>query len=201
VLSVKDNQKGLAETVDDFFVTGEKLGWRGVAIQREKTVEKDHGRIETRRSLRVTDLSWMDPAQREAWKNLGALGLIETTQETGEKVSVEQRYFIASSGIKTVGEFARAVRAHWGVESMHWTLDVTFREDACRVRKDHAARNLAAVRKIVLALFQQDTLFTDRSLRRRRVLASRKPAYREELLGLRPRTSKTSESKRKKSVK
>jgi predicted transposase YbfD/YdcC len=201
VLSLKDNQKGLAETVDDFFVTGEKLGWRGVAIQHETTVEKDHGRIETRRSLLVTDLSWRDPAQREAWKNLGALGMIETTQETGEKVSVEQRYFIASSGIKTVGELARAVRAHWGVESMHWTLDVTFREDACRVRKDHAARNLAAVRKIVLTLFQQDTLFADRSLRRRRVLASRKPAYREELLGLRPRISKASESKRKKSAK
>ena len=201
VLSVKDNQKGLAETVDDFFVTGEKLGWRGVDIQRETTVEKDHGRIETRRSLLVTDLSWMEPAQRDAWKNLGAVGMIETTREIGEKTSVEQRYFIASTGIQTVSEFSRAVRAHWGVESMHWTLDVTFREDACRVRKDDAARNLAAVRKIVLALFQQDTLLADRSLRRRRVLASRKPAYREELLGLRPRTSKASAPKRIKSVK
>jgi predicted transposase YbfD/YdcC len=201
VLSLKDNQKGLAETVDDFFVTGEKLGWRGVVIQSETTVEKDHGRIETRRSLLVTDLSWMDPAQREAWKNLGALGMIETTREIGEKTSVEQRYFIASTGIKTVSEFSRAVRAHWGVESMHWTLDVTFREDACRVRKEHAARNLAAVRKIVLTLFQQDSLFADRSLRRRRVLASRKLPYREELLGLNHRTSKASESKRKKSAK
>ncbi len=193
MLSVKNNQKGLAETVVDFFVTGEKLGWRGVDIQGETTVEKDHGRLETRRSLLATDLSWMESAQREAWKNLGALGMIETTRETGEKISVEQRYFIASTGIKTVGEFARSVRAHWAVESMHWTLDVTFREDACRVRKDHAARNLASVRKIVLALFQQDPLFADRSLRRRRVLASRNSAYREELLGLRPRTSNASD--------
>ena len=84
---------------------------------------------------------------------------------------------------------------------MRWTLDVTFREDACRVRKDNAARNLAAVRKIVLALFQQDTLFADRSLRRRRVLASRKPAYREELLCLRHQTGTAYDSKRKKSAK
>jgi predicted transposase YbfD/YdcC len=201
VLSVKGNQKGLAETVDDFFVTGEKLGWRGVDIQHETTVEKDHGRHETRRALLVTDLSWMDPAQRDDWKMLGALGMIETTRETGENVSVEQRYFIASSGIKTVSEFARAVRAHWSIESMHWTLDVTFREDACRVRKDHAARNLAAVRKIVLTLFQQDSLFADRSLRRRRVLASRKPAYREELLDLRHQSGTVYNSKRKKSAK
>ena len=119
VLCVKDNQKGQAETVDDFFVTGEKLGWRGVDVQRERTTEKDHGRTETRRSLLVTDLSWMDPAQRAAWKNLGALGMIETTQEAGEKVSVERRYFIASTGVQTVGEFARAVRAHWRIESMY----------------------------------------------------------------------------------
>ena len=201
VLSVKDNQKGLAETVVDFFVTGEKLGWRGVDIQSETTVEKDHGRHETRRALLVTDLSWMDSTQREAWKNLGALGMIETTCEIGDKTRVESRYFIASSGIKSVGDFARAVRAHWGVESMHWTLDITFREDACRVRKDHAARNLAAVRKIALTLFQQNTLFSDRSLRRRRVLAGRKPAYREELLGLHQRSASPSNSRKKKSEK
>ena len=69
------------------------------------------------------------------------------------------------------------------------------------MRKDHAARNLAAVRKILLALFQQDALSADRSLRRRRVLASRKPAYREELLGLHLRTGKAYDSKRKKSAK
>ena len=72
----------------------------------------------------MTKLSWMDPEQRDGWKNLGALGMIETTRETGEKVSVEQCYFIVSSGIKIVSEFARAVRTYWGVESMHWTLDV-----------------------------------------------------------------------------
>ncbi len=52
--------------------------------------------------------------------------MIETTCEIGDKTSVESSYFIASSGIKTVGYFAQAVRAHWGVESMHWTLDVTY---------------------------------------------------------------------------
>lgn len=113
--------------------------------------------------------------------------MIETTQETRTKVSMERRYFIASAGVNTVGEFARAVRAHWGDESMHWVLDVTFREDACRVRKDHAARNLATVHKITLAMLRLDTCHPDRSFRRRRVLAHRKTEFREELLGLRPR--------------
>ena len=125
--------------------------------------------------------------------------MIETTCEIGDKTSVESSYFIASSGIKTVGYFARAVRAHWGVESMHWTLDVTYCEDACRVRKDHAERNLAAVRKIVLTLFHKNTLFADRSLRRGRVLANRKSAYREKLLEIHYRSANPSNSKKKKS--
>ena len=93
-----------------------------------------------------------------------------------------------SRGVKTVGDFSRAVRAHWGIESMHWVLDVTFREDACRVRKDQAARNLSLLRKITLAMLRLDTAYPKSSLRQRRNRASRKPLYRAELLGLRQRT-------------
>lgn len=70
VLAVKDNQKGLSETLDDLFEAGEKLGWRAVDVQRETTVEKDHGRIETRREWLVTDIPWMEPSHRNAWVNL-----------------------------------------------------------------------------------------------------------------------------------
>ncbi len=105
--------------------------------------------------------------------------MIETTQETKTAVSKDRRYFIAIDGVKTAADFSRAVRAHWGIESMHWVLDVTFREDACPVRKDHAARNRSLVRKITLAMLRLDTVYPKSSLRQRRNRASRKPLYRE----------------------
>lgn len=119
---------------------------------------------------------------REDWKKLSAVGMIESAQEIKGKVSVERRYFIMSAGVKTVEQFAQAARAHWGVESMHWVLDVTFREDGCRVRKGHAARNLSALRKFALSALRTDTRHPDRSLRRRRKLADHRPEYRAELL-------------------
>ena len=100
------------------------------------------------------------------------------------KVSVERRYFIVSAGVNTVAQFADAARAHWGVEAMHWVLDVTFREDDCRVRKGHAARNLSAIRKFALSALRRDTLYPTRSLRRRRKLADWRPDYRSTLLGI-----------------
>ena len=69
---------------------------------------------------------------------------------------------------------------------MHWVLDVTFREDDCRVRKGRAGRNLSAIRKFALSALRNDKLHLDRSLRRRRKLADRRPDYRAKLIGLRP---------------
>jgi predicted transposase YbfD/YdcC len=187
VLAVKENQKNLSEAIVEFFDTAVALDFRHVDVQRRVWTEKDHGRLETRRATLVADVSWMDKAMREDWKKLGAIGMIESEQETQGKVSIDRRYFIASSGIKTVELFAHAARAHWGVEAMHWVLDVTFREDDCRVRKGHAARNLSAIRKFALSALRNSDLHSERSLRRRRKLADRRPEYRAELLGLRPR--------------
>lgn len=192
VLAVKANQKTLSEALAESFETGEALGWGSVGVQSETTVEKDHGRIETRRAVWVPRIDWLPEAIRKAWPTLGAVGMIETTLEKGNDdgatISTDRRYFIMSRGVTTVGDFSRAVRAHWGVESMHWVLDVTFREDACRVRKDGAARNLSLLRKIALAMLRLDTVYLKSSLRQRRNRASRKPLYRAELLGLRQRT-------------
>ncbi len=187
VLAVKDNQKNLSEAVVEFFTTAEAFDFRNLDVQKRVWVDKDHGRLETRRAVWIADVSWMDQSVRQAWKKLGAVGMIESEQEIKDKISVERRYFIASSGVKTVEQFAHAARAHWGVEAMHWVLDVTFREDHCRVRKGHAARNLSAIRKFALSALRNDTLHPDRSLRRRRKLADRRPDYRVSLLGLTPR--------------
>jgi predicted transposase YbfD/YdcC len=184
VLAVKDNQKNLSAHLVEFFDTAEAFDFRHIDVQKSVCVEKNHGRIETRRAAFVPDVSWMDKPVREQWKKLSAVGMIEAEQQIKGKVSIERRYFIMSTGIKTVEQFAHAARAHWGVESMHWVLDVTFREDDCRVRKGHAARNFSAIRKFALSALRTDTRYPTRSLRRRRKLADRHPAYRVELLGL-----------------
>jgi len=178
VLAVKDNQKTLSQAIVEFFATAEALDFRHIDVQKRDWIDKDHGRLETRRAVLVTDVSWMDKPMREGWKKLAAVGMIESEMGIKGKVSVERRYFIISAGIKTVEQFAHAARAHWGVEAMHWVLDVTFREDDCRVRKGHAAQNLSAIRKFALSAFRNNTLHSDRSLRRRRKLADRRPDYR-----------------------
>jgi predicted transposase YbfD/YdcC len=184
VLAVKDNQKNLSQAIVEFFDTAAAFGFRNITVQKRTSVEKDHGRIETRRALFVPDVSWMDKPMRGNWKKLGAVGMIESEQEIKGQVSVDRRYFIVSAGVKTVEQFAYAARAHWAVEAMHWVLDVTFREDDCRVRKGHAARNLSAIRKFALSALRADTLYPNRSLRRRRKLADHRPAYRSTLLGI-----------------
>ena len=191
VLAVKANQKTLSEALAESFETGDALGWGSADVQHQTTVEKDHGRIETRRAVLVFQIDWLPDAIRKAWPTLGAVGMIETTQEKGTTVSTDRRYFIMSRGVTKVGDFSRAVRAHWGIESMHWVLDVTFREDACRVRKDQAARNLSLLRKITFAMLRLDTAYPKSSLRQRRARASRKPLYRADLLGLRQRNQVT----------
>ena len=191
VLAVKANQKTLSEALAESFETGDTLGWGSADVQHQTTVEKDHGRIETRRAVLVFQIDWLPDAIRKEWPTLGAVGMIETTQEKGTTVSTDRRYFIMSRGVTTVGDFSRAVRAHWGIESMHWVLDVTFREDACRVRKDQAARNLSLLRKITFAMLRLDTAYPKSSLRQRRARASRKPLYRADLLGLRQRNQVT----------
>ena len=191
VLAVKANQKTLSEALAESFETGDTLGWGSADVQHQTTVEKDHGRIETRRAVLVFQIDWLPDAIRKEWPTLGAVGMIETTQEKGTTVSTDRRYFIMSRGVTKVGDFSRAVRAHWGIESMHWVLDVTFREDACRVRKDQAARNLSLLRKITFAMLRLDTAYPKSSLRQRRACASRKPLYRADLLGLRQRNQVT----------
>lgn len=184
VLAVKDNQKKLAEALVEFFDTAAAFDFRHIDVQKRISVEKDHGRIETRRAFFVPDVSSMDRPMSESWKRLGGVGMIEAEQEVKGKVSTERRYFIVSTGVKTVEQFADAARAHWGVEAMHWVLDVIFREDDCRVRKGHAARNLSAIRKFALSALRTDTLHPTISLRRRRKLADRHPEYREAILGI-----------------
>lgn len=185
LLAVKDNQETLANALREFFADGESAGFGTLPVGRYQTVEKDHGRIETRWAQWVTDLSWLDKKLREHWPKLAGVGMIERQRDINGVDSLERAFYIGSRGVTTAESFAVAARCHWGIENrLHWVLDVTFREDDCRVRKDHAPHNFAALRKFALALLRQDTQYPKRSLRSRRKTAERLADYRTSLLGL-----------------
>ncbi|MEK7414299.1 MAG: ISAs1 family transposase, partial [Planctomycetota bacterium] len=187
LLAVKDNQGKLADALREFFADAQVAGFGALPMSRYETVEKDHGRIETRSALWVGDLAWLDRPIRQHWPKLAGVGMIERTRELNGKVSAERAFYIGSKGITDATTFAGAARGHWGIEnSLHWVLDVTFREDGCRVRKGHAPQNLSALRKFALALLRQDKQYPKRSLCGRRKTADRLPDYRASLLGLAP---------------
>ncbi|MBI3972144.1 MAG: ISAs1 family transposase [Chloroflexi bacterium] len=122
------------------------------------TLEKNHGRSETRRYRTVADpavIAGLDPT--DAWDGLRCVGMVEATRCIGKTRTTETRSFISSlPGDAT--PFSKAVRRHWGIEnSVHWVLDVAFREDECRVRTDHAAHHFAILRHVALTLLRQDT--------------------------------------------
>ena len=146
-----------------------------------ETVEKDHGRLETRRYYQSDQLDWF--ADRTKWEGLRSVGMVESVRESEGKTTVERRYYLSSLplGVETL---ARAVRSHWGVENkVHWTMDVCFREDQSRARTGYAAENLATLRRLALNLLKKETT-KKRGIRGKQLNASWDHAYLLRLLGI-----------------
>lgn len=186
VLGVKDNQPGLSEAVKLWFDAAE-AGTMDRPFWNDQQTEKDHGRIETRRCLVTNDVAWLKE-QNQHWSGLQSLIMIESTREiigrnsTGT-ASVERRYYISSLPAKAA-MLSKTVRAHWGIEnSMHWVLDVAFREDACRIRVGEAAQNFAILRRIALNLLKNETT-TKLGVANKRLKAGWNVDYLAKLLGL-----------------
>ena len=180
-LLVKNNQPGLAAAIDDFFQAAEKTGYQGVPHTRAEWIEKDHGRIETRRCVVTDDLSCLE--DRPDWPGVKTLVLVEAIREINGVVSTERRYYI-SSLLAHATRLGTVVRGHWGVENgLHWSLDVAFGEDQACMREGNAAENFSILRRISLNLFRQGPSVKT-GIKNRRLLAGWDDAYRQKLLGL-----------------
>ncbi len=148
VIGLKGNQGNLHDDVKTFF---EKKPKNRVFSQSTE-VDKGHGRLETRICTVTDDIDWLKEGHPE-WEKLKTVIEIESIREIKGEVSVEKRYYIASIVADTTLA-QRAVRQHWGVESLHWVLDISFGDDQSRIRKGNAPRNRAIVKKTVLNLLQ-----------------------------------------------
>ena len=144
VLALKENQGQLYDDVRDLFQGAEEFGFEGVPHDYARTLNKGDGRLETRECWAVTDPESLDYLQTKwQWAGIKAMVKISARRETASGATVQPSYYISSLDAPA-GTMLKSVRRHWSIEnSLHWTLDVTYREDQCRERKDHAPQNLA----------------------------------------------------------
>lgn len=148
ILSVKGNQQELYDQIRGRFE-------KQTPEDSDRTVEKGHGRIETRRCDVITDLRFID--SRTDWKNMRSIVRIVSTREIQGRRSEESRYYISSLE-EEASHFNSYIRQHWGVENkLHWSLDMVFNEDRQRKRSKNAATNFSYIRKIGLNLLKKDT--------------------------------------------
>lgn len=164
VLALKGNQETAHEEVKSFLdqaisdaaraASGHRFPAPLPELHYTEKVEKNGGRIETRRYWHTGAIQWF--ADREKWEGLKSFGVVESVREIDGKVTVDRRYYLSSLR-PGAGRLARAVRGHWGVENqVHWVLDVQMGEDSSRARTGHAPENLATLRRLVLNLLRRD---------------------------------------------
>jgi predicted transposase YbfD/YdcC len=156
LLSVKENQGHLFEDIQYLFDVDVAHGY-----EREhsysKTVNKGHGRIETRECWAIDNERYLSLVRkREHWKGLKSIIRIVSQRQIGEEIEVQTRYFISSLPAEAQA-ILKIKRSHWKIENqVHWVLDIAFREDESRVRKDHGAENLAVLRHMALNLLKNE---------------------------------------------
>lgn len=181
ILSVKDNQPTLADSMQDFFSSFQAAPDR-TPHHFDEVVEKDHGRLEVRRCYVFDQIDCLHAPER--WPDLKSFAVIASARTIKGKTSLEHRFYITSLPTDAA-RLNRAVRAHWRVEnSLHWCMDVVLGDDHMRARTGNAAHNFAVLRHFALNLIRLAPVKRKGGLKVRRLIAATSDAYRAELLGL-----------------
>jgi len=174
VLGLKGNQSGLEADMLQLLEEGIDTDFRGMRQVTHETRETGHGRREERH-CRVIEVP-ADHPQRSIWKDLCTLVALTCCRLVAGQETWETRLYISSHGLRAKA-LSDAIRKHWGIENgQHWSLDITFQEDARRQQHRHGAANLAAVRRLALSLLRQEKT-NKRGLKNKRLACALDPDY------------------------
>jgi predicted transposase YbfD/YdcC len=183
LLPIKGNQPTLEKEVEDYFRTAP-----ADELVIKETVEKGHGRIETRRYTASAVVDWIDAERaypgQPRFEGIKTLLKVESRTEHHGRSTVETRVYICSAPLD-IERIVHGARGHWGVESFHWILDVAFKDDLSRYRPGHGAKNMAIVRRFALNLVRADT--TKGSVKLKRKSAGWDPNYLLTILQIKAR--------------
>ena len=173
ILALKGNQGSLRADVELFAAEQKARDFKDAAVSRHESIDGDHGRIETRAVTVIHDIAWL--RERHQWPGLASLVMVESTREIGDKVERETRFYITSLTLMAV-QIGAFVRDHWAVEnSLHWVMDMVFRDDECRLRTDHAPANFTTLKHMALNLIRRAK--SKDSIRLRRKVAAWDDAF------------------------
>ncbi|MFD0387860.1 ISAs1 family transposase (plasmid) [Tistrella bauzanensis] len=153
VLALKGNQGSLREDVALFVAEQQAKGFQDTTISQNETVDGDHGRIETRKTTVIHDVAWL--RARHDWPGLKSVVVVESTRRVGDKIESETRLYITSLAL--IAAFVGPIiRSHWAIEnSLHWVMDMVFRDDECRVRTQNAPANFTTLKHMAHNLLRQ----------------------------------------------
>jgi predicted transposase YbfD/YdcC len=155
ILQLKGNQGSLHDETVMLFDQCLTDDCRGIAYSTSATTDGDHGRIEERRIWATSEIGWF--AEKGKWKNLRSLIRVQAKRTVGEETSDEYRYYITDLPADNASGLLAYIRGHWGIENtLHWSLDINFREDERRIRQGHAAENFARLSRIALNLLKAE---------------------------------------------
>jgi predicted transposase YbfD/YdcC len=167
LLALKENRPVLHADVERFFADPPPG-----AVTTCKTTDGDHGRIEERTHSVCHDVGWLFSDRRfagePAFPGLAMIGMVESRTERLGRSEHTRRYYLSSNRLDAA-TFARAVRAHWGVENrLHWVLDVVFHDDLARLRSGHGPQNMAIVKHMAINLMRSTKATASLKVRRKK---------------------------------
>ena len=153
VLALKGNQGSLREDVELFAAEQKANDFKDTKVSRHQTVDGEHGRIETRTYTAFHDIAWLQ--ERHDWPGLKSIVMVESTREIADKIEHETRFYITSL-VWLAHQLGPVIRSHWAIEnSLHWVMDMIFRDDECRIRTEHAPANFTTLKHMAHNLIRK----------------------------------------------